>query len=246
MVETWTSLGVAVAGYLIGSVSFSRLVARWKGEGERIQDVRIQLPENLGEAEVEVFGANRASMALGARFGLTVAVLDILKAAIPALLMRIFFPGEPYDLVIAFFCLVGHNWPIYHRFRGGRGFSTIFGGFLIFEPLGLLIAILLGNLLGMVVFGNPAMAYVLWLPLMIPIAWLRTRDVLLLLYAVVVCAVFFASTIPEMRTLRRFRREGKYEAYMQALYQSSPRWRGMNRMTQRLRFWVPRNEERIS
>ena len=244
MMDMWLILGVAAIGYLIGSISFSRLVAKWKGEEARIQDVRIQLPDNLGDAEVEVFGANRASMALGVRLGLTVAALDILKTALPTLLMRISFPGEPYDVVIAFSSLLGHNFPIYHRFRGGRGFSTIFGGFLILEPLGLVIAILLGNLLGMVVLGNPALAYVLWLPLMIPIVWLRTSDIILLLYAVAVCVVFILSLIPELRMTRRLRQEGKYEAYMQALYQSSPRWRGMDRMTQRLRFWVPTSGEK--
>lgn len=240
--DTFRLLAVALSGYLIGSLSFSRLIAKWRDAGEQIEDVRIQLPGEMGEAEVEIFGANRAAMVLGARYGLLVAISDIMKAAIPTLLLHLVFPEEPCDLVYAFMSLVGHNWPLYHRFRGGRGFSVIFGGFLVIEPMGLLIAILISNLLGMIVLGNPALAYVLWLPFMIPIAWLRTREVQLVIFVLAICVVFFVSTIPEMRTLQRYRMEGKYEAYMHALYRSSPRWRAMTRMTQRLRFWKPKRE----
>ncbi|MGD8814850.1 MAG: glycerol-3-phosphate acyltransferase [Anaerolineales bacterium] len=236
-------LVVALAGYFIGSISFSRLIARWRLAGDQIEDVRFHLPDDMGEAEVDVFGANRASMVLGARYGLLVGLLDILKALLPTLVLQLAFPGKSYNLMYAFMSLVGHNWPVYHRFRGGRGFSVILGSFLVIEPLGLLISFLLSTLLGMIILGHPALSYVLWLPMMIPIAWFRTRDPITLIFTVAICVVFFLSTIPEYRIIQRFRREGQYDAYMQAMYQSSPRWRAMTRLTQRLQFWKPRREE---
>jgi glycerol-3-phosphate acyltransferase PlsY len=228
---------------LIGSISFSRLIATWKKAGDQIDDVRFQLPGDMGEAEVEVFGANRAAMVFGARYGILVGLFDILKALIPTLAFQWMFPEKPYNLAYAIACLVGHNWPIYHHFRGGRGFSVILGSLIVIEPLGLLIAFLLSSLLGMVILGHTAMAYVLWLPLIIPIAWFRSKDVRTLVFVIAVCVVFFLSTIPEYRTIQRYRKEGQYEAYLKALYQSSPRWRAMTRLTQRLRLWKPRREE---
>ena len=42
--------------------------------------------------------------------------------------------------------------------------------------------------------------------------------------------LFVLSTRPEVKTMAKYRREGKLEEYMQGLYASSPRWRGMKRM----------------
>lgn len=86
----------------------------------------------------------------------------------PLFLLRAWFPDQPYFLVMGVAGLVGHNWPVYHRFRGGRGFSVIFGSFAVIDWLGALATTTVGMLLGMVVAGNPFVAYVSWLWLMIP------------------------------------------------------------------------------
>jgi glycerol-3-phosphate acyltransferase PlsY len=154
--------------------------------------------------------------------------------ALPILILRVRFPAQPYFLVVGVAGLEGHNWPVYYRFRGGRGFSVIFGSFVVIDWLGALVITTAGILLGMVVAGNPFLAYVSWLWLMIPWMWLRNHGWAHLAYAILVNIVFALAVIPEVRTYLAYGREGKLDGYREGLMASSPRWRGMKRMTDRL------------
>jgi hypothetical protein len=64
--------------------------------------------------------------------------------------------------------------------------------------------------------------------------WFRTFDLTFLIASLLIFILFFYSTRPEVRTMAKYRREGKLEEYMQGLYASSPRWRGMKRMQDRV------------
>lgn len=187
-------------------------------------------------SKVDIFGANAASMILGPRLGCTVALLDMLKVILPMLVFRLQNPDQVYHLIVAVAGLVGHNWPVYFRFKDGRGFSTIFGSFVVVDWIGALVTPLVGVLLGMGVIGSATLGYISWLWLMIPWIWFRTRDPARLAYAIAVNLLFLIATIPEMRTFAQYRREGKLDAYVQGLMQSSPRWRGMKKITERLEF----------
>jgi glycerol-3-phosphate acyltransferase PlsY len=230
-----TALLAAVSGYLLGSISFSRLITRWFAPKEDIADLSVPVVGTDESAPVNIFGANAASMILGPRFGLLVALLDMLKVALPTLAFRLYDPDQAYFLVAAVAGLVGHNWPVYFRFRGGRGFSAIMGGFFVVDWVGALATPILGLFLGMVIIGSVPVAYVAWLWLMIPWLWLRTRDPAHLAYAISINLIFVIATIPEMRTFARYRREGKLDAYIQGLMESSPRWRGMKKIADRIK-----------
>jgi glycerol-3-phosphate acyltransferase PlsY len=223
-----------ILGYLLGSISFARLVTRWFAPAAELGDLTVPVVGTEATQEVGIFGANAASMVLGPRLGCAVAVLDMLKVALLVLALRWRFPAEPYFLIASLGGLVGHNWPIYYRFKGGRGFAVIFGSFLVVDWLGAVVTVLGGTLLGMVLLGNAFVAYIGWLWLMIPWMWLRRPDPVYLTYAIVVNLVFLIATLPEIRTFIAYRREGKLDAYMQGLRASSPRWRGMQRMAERL------------
>jgi hypothetical protein len=94
-----------------------------------------------------------------------------------------------------------------------------------------------GLLFGMMILGHTMIAYISWLFLMVP--WLAWREGTPgLIYALIINVLFGIATIPEMRLMLRMRRAGTYDRYMQGLYDSSPRWRGMKRMTDRL--WLLR------
>jgi glycerol-3-phosphate acyltransferase PlsY len=230
-----TALLAAASGYLLGSISFARLITRRFAPKEDIADLSVPVVGTDESAPVNIFGANATSMILGPRFGLLVALLDMLKVALPTLAFRLYDPGQAYFLVAAVAGLVGHNWPVYFRFRGGRGFSAIMGGFFVVDWVGALATPVLGLFLGMVIVGSVPVAYVAWLWLMIPWLWLRTRDPAHLAYAIAINLIFVVATIPEMRTFARYRREGKLDAYMQGLMESSPRWRGMKKIADRLK-----------
>ena len=223
------------AGYLLGSISFARLVTRWFAPGRDITDLKVDVVGTEEGAAVHIVGANAASMILGPRLGLLIAVLDMLKVAIPMVAFKLWLPDQPYFLLVALAGLVGHNWPIYYRFRGGRGFAVILATFFVLDPLGPLVVIPLSLLLGFLFMRNLYVAYIAWLWLMIPWLWFRSHDVAYVAYAVAANLVFLLAVVPEIRTFLQYRREGKLEAYMEGLMASSPRWRGMKRMADRLR-----------
>jgi glycerol-3-phosphate acyltransferase PlsY len=225
----------ALIGYLLGSISFARVVLKLVGAGRKISELEIPVEGSNENARVEIFGANAASMILGAKFGIAVAILDMLKAAIPMMIFRfILYPAEQYYMVVWIFVLIGHIWPLYFGFKGGRGFSVIFGGLLIVDWLAAIVLPFVGILFGLFVVGNMMIGYVSWLFFMPIWFWFRTSDLTILAYSLLIMMLFFYSTRPEVRTMTKYRREGKLEEYMQGLYNSSPRWRGMKRMQDRV------------
>jgi glycerol-3-phosphate acyltransferase PlsY len=231
--NVWVLVLAAGAGYLLGSISFARLVTRIAAPEADITGLVVPVAGTEEAARVEVVGANAASMILGPKLGLAVGLLDMLKVILLMLAFRLYAPDQPYYLVASVTGLLGHNWPLYHRFRGGRGFSVIFGSFVVVDWLGALVTPLVGTLVGIVILGNASLGYVAWLWLMIPWLWFRTHDVVHLVYALVVNLIFLVATLPEIRTFARYRREGKLDAYMQGLMESSPRWRGMQKLIDR-------------
>ncbi len=116
-----------VAGYLFGSVPFGLLVARLKGI-----DIREHGSKNIG--------ATNVWRVCGAKFGLPVFILDALKAVAAVLLARwlaVHFSGDGAwcGIAGAMSCVLGHSFPIWLQFKGGKGVATSLGGLLALLPL---------------------------------------------------------------------------------------------------------------
>jgi len=224
-----------LAGYLIGSISFARIGIRFSGVNKDISELLIPVENAKEDARVEIYGANAASMILGAKWGIAIGIMDMLKAAVPITFFRyILYPSEPYYLIVSIGVLLGHNWPLYYGFKGGRGFSVIFGGLVVIDWLAAVILPIIGILFGLFIAGNMMIGYVGWLLFMPLWLWTRTIDLTYLLYSVIILILFFISTRPEITTMNRYRNEGKLDNYMIGLYESSPRWRGMKRMQDKM------------
>lgn len=234
-IDFQVALLAVIVGYLSGAISFARLITKWVAPQVDLTGLQVPIVGTEERSPVNVVAANTASMILGPRYGCLIAVLDMAKVAVPMLAFKTLYPDRTIFLVVAVAGLVGHNWPIFFRFQGGRGFSAIFAGFVVTDLLGAVVTPFLGMLLGMVIFRNVSVAYIAWLWLMIPWLWFRTQDLAFLVYAVVVNLVFILAILPEIRMLLRYRREDKLEAYMQGLMGSSPRWRGMTKIANRLK-----------
>ena len=227
------NLGIAIlsagAAYLIGSLSFARLVTKWWASGKSITEHEIAV-EGTGESyKVLSIGANSAGSMLGPKAGMAVSVLDILKIFLPTLLFKLFFPEQPlYFLLAAIFGLMGHVWPIYYRFHGGSGFSAIMGGLFVIDWLAVLVSPIAGLLLGMLVFRNMIVASLSWLWLLIPWLWWRKDgDVVYILYAVAVNIIFLLAMLPEYQTAMKYKKEGKHLEYGLGYLKSNPMGRGM-------------------
>lgn len=204
----------AIIGYLFGSISFARIINKLVAPDVEITGIELE------DIQVEAISGTAVSMKLGPKYGGLTAILDILKVAIPALVLKLVYKGDPYYLISAAMGLVGHNWPLYYRFKGGRGLSAIYGGFFVMDWIGSLITSFAGMLLGLLVIKDVAVSYTAGVWLMIPWIWFRTHDVAHLAYVIFVNVIFFVAMIPEigkMRELRRNRESSSVSAGMDAI-----------------------------
>lgn len=219
----------AVASYLIGSISFARLVTRWWTSGKDVTEHEIPLDGTDDRYKVISIGGNSVGSMLGSKAGLTVGVFDILKVFLPTLFFKLYFPDQPaYSLIAAVAGMIGHIWPIYYHFHGGSGFSAIMGGLLVIDWLAVLITPIAGLFLGLLVFRDVVVANLLWIVLLIPWLWWRTEgSPAHILYAVIVNILFILAMIPEYKIAMKYRKDGKYLEYGLGSMKSSPMGRGM-------------------
>ncbi|MBQ4252037.1 MAG: glycerol-3-phosphate 1-O-acyltransferase PlsY [Erysipelotrichaceae bacterium] len=111
----------AVLGYLIGSVSFSYIISKYHGF-----DIRSKGSGNAGASNITV--------TLGWKFGVLTALLDIFKGFAAFKLAQMLFPALPLAPYVAGCCAVlGHIFPFYMNFKGGKGFATYTGMILAID-----------------------------------------------------------------------------------------------------------------
>ncbi len=122
------SVLVAVISYLIGSFPTAYVIGKYvKGV-----DILKSGTGNVGAMNAyEVTGSGTIGIAVGA--------IDILKGLVVTLLAN-FGPG--YQMVAAFFAVLGHNYSVFLKFRGGRGLATAAGAFLIIQPISVAVYLL--------------------------------------------------------------------------------------------------------
>ncbi len=123
-------LAIAAAllgGYLIGSLSFAVIVSRAMG----LADPRSYGSKNPGATNVLRSG-NKAAAVL-------TLVFDALKGYVPVLLVLIFGPrlglGETAAAFTGLAAFLGHLWPVFFRFQGGKGVATAAGAIMGINPL---------------------------------------------------------------------------------------------------------------
>ena len=125
MAGLWPLVAAFLGGYLLGSVPFGLLVARVAGKG----DIRAAGSGNIGATNVSRVG--------GKRLGALTLLLDAAKGALPALVAARW--GAEGALVAAAGAVLGHVFPVWLRFRGGKGVATALGAMLaVAWPVGLL------------------------------------------------------------------------------------------------------------
>ncbi len=123
----------AVAGpicaYLLGSIPTGVIIARARG---------IDL-QKTGSGNI---GATNAARALGKKVGAIVLLFDALKGFAPVFLAARWLPVSPLIVALMGFCaILGHVFPVWLRFHGGKGVATAFGVFLAIAPLAAAVAL---------------------------------------------------------------------------------------------------------
>ncbi len=130
----WRFVLLSVFGYLLGSINFSVLFSRLIKK----QDIREKGSHNPGTTNMfRVFGLS---------MGLLTFVCDALKGVVPCLVALLTFSNDPDASLYAvyfvgFFTVLGHIFPVWHRFRGGKGVATTIGVLFVAQPLFNLCAI---------------------------------------------------------------------------------------------------------
>ena len=162
------SLLLLLAAYLLGSLSGSLLLGKL-----RDVDIRTQGSGNAG-------GTN-ALRTQGWKFALGVVLIDVGKGALAAWLGLRLGPAEGplpaavLGYVSAFAATLGHVWPLWHGFRGGKGVGTLLGGLLLLWPLAV-PWVLAAWLLVLVTSGYVGLASVVAVACLLPLAWLTDTD----------------------------------------------------------------------
>ena len=116
---------VFILAYLLGSIPFPYLLARLKTG----RDIR-----EIGSGNV---GATNVMRTSGKALGLLTLILDLSKGAVAVLCGRHFLGTDVYGAAAGFCAVVGHAYPIFLGFRGGKSVATGAGAFLVLSPLGI-------------------------------------------------------------------------------------------------------------
>lgn len=149
-----------LAGYLIGSISGARIIGRRLLDDDPV-DVRVVVDGTGASTMARGVSPSTLFARSGARGGLRAAAIDIAKGFVAVLSAGLLFPGEPVQVWVAAAVILGHVFPVYHRFHGGFGISPMLGALLAIDPIGLLATIAFFGLTGLVV-GSAYMAIEVW------------------------------------------------------------------------------------
>jgi glycerol-3-phosphate acyltransferase PlsY len=109
--------------YFIGSIPSGYLIFRLREK----KDIRSYGSQSTG--------ATNVLRLKGWRYAIPVALMDVLKSALPVWLALRFFPSDRrVAFGVAFMVVLGHCFPAYIRFRGGKGVATAMGAFAVLAP----------------------------------------------------------------------------------------------------------------
>lgn len=205
-----TAFAAGAIGYLLGSISFARLVGRLVAPNTDITKWVEPLPNSNLVYEDDAVSATLVNLHIGARYGCLTSMLDMLKAVLPMLAFRHWAPEQPYFLIVSAMALVGHNWPLFHGFVGGRGESVVYGSMLVIDTIGPVVTNAAAVFLGLL-FGQVHLVRWSGIVLLIPWLWFRTGDFFYLTYVVFVNVAFWISMHKDVRQYYHFQKQGVFQ-----------------------------------
>ena len=178
MENTFLFIIMALSAYLIGSIPFGFLVAKWRGI-------------NISQVGSGNIGATNVGRSLGFKTGALVGVLDFGKGFLPVLAAKALFIEDWQIILISLIPVIGHIFPVWLNFSGGKGVATIFGilagyfgifPFLIF----LLLWFITVKLVKLMSLVNLVTA------MLFPLAfWLKFRELDYLLLGLMLCIIIW-------------------------------------------------------
>jgi glycerol-3-phosphate acyltransferase PlsY len=181
-----------VIGYLLGSIPFAYIVAHLK-KGVDIRQV--------GGGNV---GALNTYRQIGPLWGIGVLAADIIKGTLAVFIARWLGLSLPWVCVAGFAAVVGHNWPVFLKFRGGKGAATVLGVLVALTPVELLISA--GIVLILIAVTRNVRLALFALVFVLLFDWLFDKDLIYIAYALGLLLFIGIRTLIDLR--RELAREG--------------------------------------
>ena len=198
--ETWTQLiwpvyiVAGLAGYLLGSLSFARIVTRLVTKSSHVEKLVQKVPGTDQTLEADSVSATTVAVNLGKKYGCLTSVLDMLKVILPAAALKYYFPDQPYYLLTLLTGMLGHDYPIYHRFKGGGGESLILAALLVINWFGIFIVSAAAMVAGYIVGRVLIMRYGMYV-LMIFCYWIYLNDIYYVSFMILANLILWTSMI---------------------------------------------------
>lgn len=133
----------AILSYLIGNISPAIIFAR-------INNVDIK---KVGSRNA---GTTNVIRSVGLKEGLLTLILDIAKGFVPPLIGFVLL-GSPFEYVCGMFVIIGHIFPVFYKFKGGKGVATALGSLLFISPVLAVVALVIAIIL-ILIFRYVSMA----------------------------------------------------------------------------------------
>ena len=126
---------VIVTSYLIGAIPFSYILPKIFTK----VDVRERGSCNVGATNVLVTTGNR-------HIAILAAFLDVAKGFVVVIAAKLFFVSDFYPYLAGFFAIVGHDFPVYLKFNGGKGVATTVGVIMAANPFAIWFCLIVYSL----------------------------------------------------------------------------------------------------
>jgi len=180
---------IILGGYIIGSLNLSYFLSKIKG-----YDIREHGSGNAGASNVVIM--------MGKRTGLIVALVDIFKAFLVCTIAMKLVPGKAYIGALAgTSCMLGHIFPFYMNFKGGKGLATLGGTILALDPK--MFVVLLTIAIVLAVVTNYICVVPMTISVVFALAYGMTRRSLASTLILMVAAVFI--NLKHIENIRRIK-----------------------------------------
>jgi glycerol-3-phosphate acyltransferase PlsY len=159
-----------VLAYFLGSIPFAYIIGKLRG-----LDIR-----RVGDRNVGTFNVFRHA---GLVAGISTLIADVGKGALAIVIAKVLSGNELVVFSAGVVAVIGHNWPVFLRFRGGRGLAVVIGVLLALVPREMVIAAAISIAVLFVTRNSIWFGVAMFVPLIL-LCWLFGERVSLLIYSI--------------------------------------------------------------
>ena len=175
--------------YLIGSIPFGVFVAKLGG----IKDITKQGSGNIGATNILRVG--------GKKLGALTFILDFLKGLVPITIYIYLYGLTIFTLYGAVLCVIGHIFPIFNKFKGGKGVATSLGVIMAINPQVCLIMLALWVLLFLITKISSASALFIFAMMPFVILVINSQNKEFMIFGIVLSIIIYLSHTANIKRL---------------------------------------------